>query len=485
MAASTYGVNNCRGGALRGLAAGIGIAAAVLSAGAGTPAYGYLYMSATDDHGFITFDSDNPQKLTLLDKTFGRIHPSAGECVDGKIYAYRTRLGTDYAIRSDSWAVYDATTYQLIEKRSVYGMGRVADMAYDYTTNTLYALVESADNSGELASTRLCAVDMATGDCTVVGSPAGMLSTGGEDDVLVALACDAAGQLYAMSAQRYLYRLDKHSAEASRVGERHALPTARQMQSMAFAADGTLWWAQQHTAHAYFCAVDLATAIPGGFVDTSSDYSKLARLGDDDQVTALFFKDRTVRPRSLLAVDGLRATVEADADGKRWVSLAWSPPDRDYAGEPARPAGIEVYRLGQSEPIASLGGDATSCTDFPALLGAADPPVDISYEVIAYSDAGYGFPSFVAIASDTEGIADLRAAGSDITLSVADGVLLLAAGSAIAYASVADLGGRTLRRAAGQGGTSMAIDVAALDSGPYIVVVATDSGCRASFKVML
>lgn len=455
-----------------------------LAAQSGVTVYGYLYSSTTDEHGFVEFDSDNPGKINILNKTFGKIHPSAGEYVDGKVYCYLTRLGNNYQIRADSWAVYDGTSYAQLATTTAYGMHRAVDMAYDYTTNAMYALIEESDNSGELGATRLCAVDMATGGYTVVGSPTGMTTSAG-DDALIALACNDDGQLYAMSANRYLYVIDKHSAEVCQVGNRHNLPTARQFQSMAFAADGQLWWAQQHPAHAYFCTVDTSTAIPGGFVDTSSDYGKLSQLGDDDQVTALHFKDKAVRPRSLAAVGSLQVAIVADNEAcEREVRLTWKPPTVDYSGAPATPSGIEVYRLGVAEPIAVLAGDVTSWFDNPGNLDVDLPAVDISYEVIAYNEAGYGFPAFATIASNTDGV-DAPCADSGWNVSVGSCGVEITSAVAIASASIVDLRGRTLLRADGQGRSGLMLDTVGLGRGVYVVVATAADGHRAYFKVML
>ena len=171
-------------------------------------------------------------------------------------------------------------------------------MTYDYTTNTMYALVEDKSTSGEIAPTSLCVVDMNTGTYRIIGSPGELTAIDGNNKVaidgLITLACDATGQLYAMSSYRYLYKVDKFSGAVTQAAPRHNLGTADQFQSMAFDADGRLWWAQQHPSYAHFCQIDLTTGIPGGFVDFTTDYEKLNKLGDDAQVTALYFKDKSV-----------------------------------------------------------------------------------------------------------------------------------------------------------------------------------------------
>lgn len=451
-------------------------------------AYAYLYSSTTGEHGFATFATSDPQRRTLVGKQFGNLRASAGEYVDGIVYAFIVRLGSNNDTHADSWATFDGETFAQLTTVDARSMHRAVDMAYDYTTNTMYALVEVDDSSGELGATRLCAVDLATGGLTAIGAPAAMQP----DDApaaLVALACDDSGRLFAMSQGRYLYTLDKHSAAATPAGARHALPTAPMLQSMAFDPQGGLWWAQQHPAHSYFCAIDLATAAPAGFAD-SDDYANLARLDDYDQLTALFFKGRRRRSGALNAVGNLTATVVTDADGTRRARLDWTLPDSNLAGEPATPTALTVYRLGLAEPVATLDGGATTLTDAPAALNADGPAVAISYQVIASNADGYGFPAFVTIASDTDGIdAPAADAPGRWRVAVADGRATVAAPAsiaAIASVSLADMGGRTLRRAAAPcGAASVAIDLQGLAHGAYVLTARAAGGSSARFKIAL
>lgn len=400
----------------------LSIALACLLAGApaadaGETAYGYLFGSKTGEYGFMSFDTDSPQNLNIPKRNYGYIHPSAGEYVDGKIYTYQVEFGDISEITSDSWAVYDGATFAQLEKKSKYGMNRAVDMTYDYTTNTLYALIEDRYSSGTVGPTSLCAVDMSTGDYTVIGSPGELKALDGygreDDDALITLACDAGGQLYAMSNYRYFYKVDKHTARVEQVGERHNLGTAAQFQSMTFDAGGHLWWAQQHPSYGHFCEIDLATAIPGGFVDFRTDYEKLKKLGDDAQVTVLFFKDKEIRRQSLKAVSGLKA--EVDGTNVNTVKLSWTAPTETYAGESGEPTGYKVYRIGTSEAIATLTGDAVEFTDPSA------PNGDVVYEVIPFSEAGDGFPAFTSVFAGFDqlsAVADLSVSLDDRTATV-------------------------------------------------------------------
>ncbi|WP_295731086.1 choice-of-anchor J domain-containing protein [uncultured Muribaculum sp.] len=394
------------------LAAACLVAATTVTVQAGETAYGYLFGSKSGKYGFVSFDIDKPQTLNNKNTNYGYVHPSAGEYVDGKVYTYQVELGDISEIYPDSWAVYDGETFKQLQKKSKTTMNRVVDMTYDYTTNTMYALIEDKYTTGELSPTSLCAVDMATGDYTLLGSPGELTAIDGygreDTDALITLACDAAGQLYAMSSYRYLYKIDKFTAKVEQAAPRHNLGTASQFQSMTFAADGKLWWAQQHPSYGHFCEIDLTTGIPGGFVDFKTDYEKLNKLGDDSQVTALFLKDKTIRSQSLKTVTDLKAEV-SDVDVNT-VRLTWTLPTQDYSGAQVVPTGVTIYRIGTSEPIATLDGNAVTFTDTSA------PNGDVVYEVLPSNEAGYGFPAFTSVFSGY----DRLTAVTDIAVEVTD-----------------------------------------------------------------
>lgn len=364
---------------------------ACTSAFAGKTAYGYQYASKTNRSGFVSFDVDAPQTLTPQ-KTFSiyeDILCSAGEYVDGKIYTYTVELGEYFEIYPYGWKVYDAETLSEISKSTTLDR-RVVDMTYDYTTNTMYALVENKYTTGTVGRTSLCVVDLATGNYRIIGDPGDIKAIDGNgkltDDGLLTLACDGAGQLYAMSHFRYLYKVDKFTGKVYDPAPQHNLATASQFQTMAFDTDGTLWWAQQHPDYGHFCSIDLQTGIPGGFVNFQTDYEKLNKLGDDIQMTCLYFKDKEINKQAPLAVTSLKAT--AHANGIKKVDLTWELPQTDYSGNATEVSGVRIYRIGTSEPIGTTVAGATSFTDENA------PDGDVTYEVIPFNASGNGFPAF-------------------------------------------------------------------------------------------
>lgn len=384
-------------------------------AAADTTAYGYLFNSKDGKRGFVSFDVAAPQTLNLPQRDFGDVHPIAGEFVDGKVYVYRAELDEMYGqITPYDWAIYDAETNKRLDYHYTSG-NRVVDMTYDYTTNTMYALVEDKSTSGEIAPTSLCVVDMSTGTYRIIGSPGELTAIDGNNKVaidgLITLACDATGQLYAMSSYRYLYKVDKFSGAVTQAAPRHNLGTADQFQSMAFDADGRLWWAQQHPSYAHFCQIDLSTGIPGGFVDFTTDYEKLNKLGDDAQVTALYFKDKSVNGKSPLAVTDLKAKTQESNPYS--VDLSWTLPTVDYKGNPVEITGVRVYCLGVGGGSLVLPADATACT-YPDA-----PNGNLTFEVIPFNEAGNGFPAFTEVFAGMDQLMPVQ----NLSASIADKVV--------------------------------------------------------------
>lgn len=387
-------------------------AGASLPALAGTStAYGYTW-GERDNYscGFISFDVNAPQTINRLKTVYDEYHVSAGEYIDGKLYTFRVEIDDFGNVSPYAYTVYDGTSYA-VENNILKGdEARVVDMTFDYTTNTLYALAENTLTSGSVVPTSLYSIDIATGDRTLIGSPGELIAINGygnpDNDCLITLACDAGGQLYAMSAYRYFYKVDKFTGNVTQVGERHNLGTRADFQSMAFTADGKLMWAQNHPDYGHFVEIDINTGNPGGFYDYTTDYDKLDKLGNDAQVTALNFRDRDINRQALKAVGNLSAVV--NAPDVHSVSLSWELPAADISGQAAVPTAIKVYRLGTAQPIAELDGTATSYTDTEA------PDGSVGYEVIPENGDGFGYPAFAEVFAGFDKLSGV----TDLSLSV-------------------------------------------------------------------
>lgn len=148
-------------------------------------------------------DSENQQGWYSANKTdlsdiknityTGASRYYSAEYVDGYIYA-QTTTGELVMIspRNSYWKENVLNTQSTVI---------LYDMAFDYSTNTLYAV--GWDYSiGEKGASVLCTVDLANGSINRVAALSGMMS-----DTMVTLACTTEGQLYGIDMKGYLYKI--------------------------------------------------------------------------------------------------------------------------------------------------------------------------------------------------------------------------------------------------------------------------------------
>lgn len=353
-------------------------------------AHGYQMGDSKNMFGFISFPVSQHLTPTMDKRNFGETHVSAGECVDGIYYTYEVYPDVMGGTSAYSWCVRNASTFEKISETVYpYSTNRVVDMTYDYTTNTMYALVENAVSTGTLTLTSLNVVDLATGQYTLVGTPGDLKAVNGNgkevDEALITLAADATGQLYAMGEYRQFYSLDKITGKATQIGSQHGIATANQFQSMAFDSKGVLYWAQTHPDYGYLLTIDPTTGVPSYMAPDPNPDTKwkneASLLGDDAEVTGLWF-EKPFAGTAPATVTNLSSAIATDNANK--VTLHWALPTKDLKGNPTTLTAVKVFRFGTPDPIATLGADATTYTD------PAAPNGNTSYMVCAVSEAGQG-----------------------------------------------------------------------------------------------
>ena len=192
--------------------------------------FGYRW-SAYGNAGFMKLQSNNPEGASYLcEVTPNDALVIAGECVDGKFYGY---TATWYGA-SRQFVEIDPVTWTVqraIDNTDDY----ILDMAYDYSTSTMYALRPD----GDADNVQLVKVNTEDGTTELVGTVGFIVRT---------LACDLSGKLYAISDDGKLYSVDASTAAPSLVGET-GVGSVKYLQSMAFDHNtGRLFWA--HTSDA-------------------------------------------------------------------------------------------------------------------------------------------------------------------------------------------------------------------------------------------
>jgi hypothetical protein len=228
------------------------------------PLYGYRPyfdgMTSLSDLGPVSFTVNEPGNVNANISSFNVGQDvTAGEFYDGNIYLY-TKTDKNFITLTSDW--------QEISRTSV-SANKVDDMAYDYSTHTMYAITNTSATSTVTVS-ELNTVDLVTGALNRIVT---------FDTHFFTLACDLDGNLYAIDAEGNLCTIDKQSHTVSILGYTGVLPLTNQ--SMAFDhTTGALYWASFDD---YYDGrlIDVNIAHPGASI-------VLGNIGDYSQIVALF-----------------------------------------------------------------------------------------------------------------------------------------------------------------------------------------------------
>ena len=184
--------------------------------------YGYrvwddlLYLASMNFMHPVTFYSDDPSQVTEInDYIDGSNVFTASEFLNDTIYAYTAeKLGPGNFIRlTRNWE----------EISKVRAQAYALDLAYDYTTRTMFATVGSS----------LRKVDIQTGAMEQIAGTR----------LFWTLACDLNGQLYGIDENGWFCKIDKKLGTATPLKKQNPMPS-RTHQSMAFDHHtGRLFWA--------------------------------------------------------------------------------------------------------------------------------------------------------------------------------------------------------------------------------------------------
>lgn len=156
----------------------------------------YCFMITDGANGgdaWLRINGVDPTKLSVAGNTTVPVYAAA--YYDGKVYAV-SPTDEEYGYRNHLMRI-DSSSFVVEEVLPVALPCDLRDMAFDYTTGTMYGIAQSGTVTGGVAQ-----IDLTTGAVTVVAD------TGSE---LVTLSCDADGQLYTITADGVLCRLDKYT----------------------------------------------------------------------------------------------------------------------------------------------------------------------------------------------------------------------------------------------------------------------------------
>lgn len=330
-------------------------------------AYGIvLFDSVRQERGLVSFSMNRPLRFTSV---YEDISSYAGACAYNKYY-YFSYGNTEYgSFTATTLNALDLSSWEVTPVADIsYEQILVTDMTYDYSKNTLFA-VELREWGSELVQYSL--------------KEKRFLRVGTFGNVtMVTLAATYKGELYGISAEGFLYRINKPTGALEKIGFTGYFP--QYAQSMEFDhTDEALYWA---------CITDDGSSSLK-FVDiTTGIATDLAALGNTVQMTGLYIPytlpdvDAPANPENLSGTPG--------TDGSHTVTLNWTHPSRDVMGAPlARLTEVKIYRDGEvihtfSSPAPGASEEWTD-TDVPEGFS--------TYKIVAEGTAGTGLPAVVTV----------------------------------------------------------------------------------------
>lgn len=387
----------------------------------GYTAYGFVPLTSSEgalSTKLVKFNTTEPANVSEV-ANFNRFIRAA-VCIDGTYYM----MAADDGLVCYSFLKMDLATQTITEIANYSTSDResalmVMDMAYDATTDNIYALAfditgAEEDDAGNLdIPFGLFTINKETGKATLMGYQ--------DFEMLYSLAINQEGQLVVLSSQGVLWNMLKETGTlAEEVGFAEQVPSA--LQSMTFDKDGVLWWAGFNELQ------DGTTSTPNGFLGRFTfnpdeyfyEYSTIGQLGNNIELVGLYIDPINVSPDAPAAVISLAATP--GSEGAATCSLTWKNPAQTYGGGVlADGFSVNVYRndeLVKTFSNCKAGADMSfNDTDMTAGF--------YIYKVETFNSAGTGVPAFsenMFIGTDipgaVEGLKAVKAAeGYNITVS--------------------------------------------------------------------
>ncbi len=325
-------------------------------------AYGYLLPGMKV--GLSTFKMSEPTQITTLYPVdiAEEPHISGGAYANGKYYSYYIQI-MPYGTVPVSFGYMDIETGDITDLANYASVPfYLADMTYDYSTETMYALYEDLITQAY----SLAEVDLENGEVKQIAPL---------EEKYFCLAATYDGILYGINASGNLVILNKKNGRASVVGNTGIKPQF--YQSMDFDhTDGTLYWAASDTAYnGYFCTVNLS----------NGKATVIDKLGDNDEIVGLYIPYILPAEDTPGAVTGLQ--VVPGKKGALTAKLSWTNPAAAFGGGTLSGlTKVEVYRDNELVHTESsvTAGQAMAWEDTGLSKGMH------VYRVISYNSAGKG-----------------------------------------------------------------------------------------------
>lgn len=291
-------------------------------------AYGVLGFDLTDGNmlnGLVSFPFTEGARFSLV-KYFGDANHDVTAGAYAERYYYAELTQTD--LTTQKMIPVELIRYD-IEKDVTESVGELSgytshinDMSYDYSTKTMYAISVLND-----AYTQLFTIDLNTAESKLVADL---------DRRFFTLACNYEGQLYGISFEGDLCKIDKTNGNVTVVGATGWHPTY--YQSMEFDhSDETLYWAANLMG-----GTDFDDCIATVDINTGAA-QKVAAVGNSPQIAGLYVPFAASAKGTPSAVSDFECVP--GANGATTVALYWMNPTQTFDGkELSSLTDIKVYR---------------------------------------------------------------------------------------------------------------------------------------------
>lgn len=342
-------------------------------------AYGVLGFDLTDGNmlnGLVSFPFTEGARFSLV-KYFGDANHDVTAGAYAERYYYAELTQTD--LTTQKMIPVELIRYD-IEKDVTESVGELSgytshinDMSYDYSTKTMYAISVLND-----AYTQLFTIDLNTAESKLVADL---------DRRFFTLACTYEGQLYGISFEGDLCKIDKTNGNVTVVGATGWHPTY--YQSMEFDhSDETLYWAANLMG-----GTDFDDCIATVDINTGAA-QKVAAVGNSPQIAGLYVPFAASAKGTPSAVSDFECVP--GANGATTVALYWMNPTQTFDGkELSSLTDIKVYRdreLIKTFENPEMGEEMSYTDDLDDVKGGYH-----FYSVVASNSVGAGAEEKVRI----------------------------------------------------------------------------------------
>lgn len=306
---------------------------------------------------------------------FGKTDVFAGAYANDSYYAETTRINEIGAEVPDSLLKVDVKTGRYSRVGVLTGLSnKINDMTYDYATSTMWAIAVNSDNN----ASELYTIDLNTAAVTKKFTLSKRYFT---------LACTYEGDLYAISFDGFLGKINKTTGEETEVAKLNETPNY--MQTMEFDhTTGTLYWAAQTSTVQGPVQVDESFMAT---IDTlTAQVTRLGTIGDNGQIVGLYIPFSASAANTPAAVTDLK--VVADENGLPQATLQWVNPSKLFGGEALTEiTKVSIYRNGNL--VTTLTGKPGEAASYLDKIEEGFVGGHVDYRVVVSNANGDGAPA--------------------------------------------------------------------------------------------